>query len=162
MTHYHVASRIVWGIMICGLLAACATVSPDDTRQTPDERAITRRIQDMLAAYNARDIAAHIAAYTPEAEIESLMTGGAVISRDQFAQVLSELRDQFATAYLRSLAINVLSKQQAEATALIRVVGQEQDIIFRRDYQLERHAGEWLIAQERFVGSIPKLLQPDK
>ncbi len=149
-------------LAIAVTLTACATVSPDDKRQTPNERAIVQRIQGMVAAYNARDIAAQIAAYTPEAKIETLMTGGAVISRDQFAQVLSELRDQFATAHLRSLAVNVLSEQQAEATALIRVVGAEQDIIFRRDYQLERHAGEWLIAQDRFVGSIPKLLQPDK
>ncbi len=149
-------------LMICGLLAACATVPTDDEWQTPDERAIAQRIQGVAAAYNARDIAAQIAAYTPDAKIETLITGGAVTSRDQFAQALSKLRDRFSTAHVRSLAINVLSEQRAEATALIRVVDEEQDVIFRRDYQLERHDGEWLIAEERFVGSIPQLLQRNK
>ncbi len=162
MKHYHVASRIVWGVIMCGLLAACATVPTDDKWQTPDERAIAQRIKGLAAAYNAHDTAAQIAAYTPDAKIETFITGGAVSSRDQFAQILSEFRHQFTTAHVRSLAINVLSEQRAEATALIRVVGEEQDIIFRRDYQLERHDGEWLIAEERFVGPIPQLLQGNK
>jgi ketosteroid isomerase-like protein len=161
MQYYHVASRIVWGVIMCGLLAACATVPTDDERQTPDERTIVQLLKDHVSAYNARDTEALLAAYAPDAKIETLLAYGAVASREQFAVLLRELSVQH-TAFLRSLTVNVLSDNRAEATALIRLVDKDDNIIFRRGYQLERHAGQWRIVAEHFVGSIPQLLQRSK
>ena len=141
-------------LMIFGLLAACATVSPDVELPTVDERAITAVIQGIVSAYNARDLEAQLAAYAVDAKIESLLARGAMLSRDRYAA----LRRGWTTrgqVFLRSVAVRVLSDDTALATALFRLIDGSENILGRRSYRFTRRDGQWLVVEARFVGPIP-------
>ena len=141
-------------LMICGLLAACATVGPDVELPTVDERAITAVIQGIVSAYNARDLEAQLAAYAADAKIEPLLARGAMVSRDHYAA----LRRGWTTRgqlYLRSVAVRIRSDDEAQATALFRLIDGSEHILGRRSYRFARRNGQWLVVEARFVGPIP-------
>jgi|GEM_PF-2523051 len=149
-------------MLLFGLLAACATAPVDsDDAKTPDERAITMLINSHLAAYNAENTQAVLAAFAPEARIESPLAPGAAASRDQYATMLRDVGFQYK-AFLRELNVKVLSLQLAEAKAIVRLVDKDQNLKLIRVYRFERFEGTWRIIDARFEGPVPQLLHRQK
>jgi len=143
---YHVVSLIV-----CGLLAACATVPPAFEPQTSDERAIVRLLQTIESGYNTGNVDEQLAPYAPDAIIETLLAGGKAVSRDEFAVMLRAQMQQ-STIVIRPIAVRILSTDQAEAEAIVRrAPSAGGEIIGRRMYRLVRREGQWRIIEARYV-----------
>lgn len=153
MRRRHVFFSIV-SIIVCGLLVSCVPVMSKGEAENADEQAIVHVIERIVAAFNNGDLKAQLAAYAPDATIESLVARGTPMSRDQYA-ALRQRWTPSGTVYLRSLSVHVLSANEAKATALFRLVDGNQDILGRRDFRLARRNGQWLVVDARFVGPLP-------
>ena len=118
------------------------TVSFKVTPATDEEKAVAKTLENMISAYNEKNIDKHVNCYAADAKIGSKLTGGS-LSKEEYRETLKK-RKKLPKLKLKDAKILKLSPTKYQVDAIL-----SSNRMFYILFDLISLEGRWVVLEQR-------------